>query len=328
MTNASDALDVGRLRLLREVALRGSIAAAARSVGLTPSAISQQLMVLEREAGTTLLDRSPRGVVLTGAGHTLSARAGQVLDVLAAARADLDRIAGSLTGPVSVATVASAAAVVVSPAAQALGRRNPGVVLTVIVSEPARSLDLLAADDVDLAVVDEYDYVPLALPDQFVATDLCAEPLVLVTAPDAAPSDGSLTTLADLDWVMPPEHAACGLAVRSACRAEGFDPRVRWETDDMLLLVRAVAAGHGVAVLPRMAVATDIAPVRMWPLHTAGLHRRLRAVTRASARSRPVVQAVVDALVAAAAIPVPTDQEDRRTRSSTARDKATRTSTS
>jgi DNA-binding transcriptional LysR family regulator len=328
MTNGSDALDVGRLRLLREVALRGSIAAAARSVGLTPSAISQQLVVLEREAGTTLLDRSPRGVVLTGAGHTLSARAGQVLDVLAAARADLDRIAGSLTGPVSVATVASAAAVVVSPAARALGRRNPGMVLTVIVSEPARSLDLLAADDVDLAIVDEYDYVPLALPDQFVATDLCAEPLVLVTTPDAAPSDGSLTTLADLDWVMPPEHAACGLAVRSACRAEGFDPRVRWETDDMLLLVRAVAAGHGVAVLPRMAVATDIAPVRMWPLHTAGLHRRLRAVTRASARSRPVVQAVVDALVAAAAIPVPTDQEDRRTRSSTERDKATRTSTS
>ncbi|HVD87641.1 MAG TPA: LysR family transcriptional regulator, partial [Jatrophihabitantaceae bacterium] len=322
MTIGSDALDVGRLRLLREVALRGSIAAAARSVGLTPSAISQQLMVLEREAGTTLLDRSPRGVVLTGAGHTLSARAGQVLDVLAAARADLDRIAGSLTGPVSVATVASAAAVVVSPAARALGRMNPGVVLTVIVSEPARSLDLLAAADVDLAIVDEYDYVPLALPDQFVATDLCAEPLVLVTTPDAAPSDGSLTTLADLDWVMPPEHAACGLAVRSACRAEGFDPRVRWETDDMLLLVRAVAAGHGVAVLPRMAVATDIAPVRTWPLHTAGLHRRLRAVTRASARSRPVVQAVVDALVAAAAIPVPTDQEDRRTRSSTARDKA------
>jgi DNA-binding transcriptional LysR family regulator len=328
MTNGSDALDVGRLRLLREVALRGSIAAAARSVGLTPSAISQQLMVLEREAGTTLLDRSPRGVVLTGAGHTLSARAGQVLDVLAAARADLDRIAGSLTGPVSVATVASAAAFVVTPATRALGRGNPGVELSVIVSEPARSLELLAADDVDLAIVDEYDYVPVAVPDQFVATDLCAEPLVLVTALDVAPTGGSLTALAGLVWVMPPEHAACGLAVRSACRAEGFEPRVRWETDDMLLLVRAVAAGHGVAVLPRMAVATDIGPVRTWPLQTAGLRRRLRAVTRASARSRPVVQAVVDALVAAAAIPMPTDQDDMRTRSSTERDNATLTSTS
>jgi DNA-binding transcriptional LysR family regulator len=229
---------------------------------------------------------------------------------------------------VSIATVASAAAMVVSPAARTLGRGHPGLELTVIVSEPARSLELLAADDVDLAIVDEYDYVPVALPDQFVATDLCAEPLVLVTAPDAAPSDGSLTALAGLDWVMPPEHAACGLAVRSACRAEGFEPRVRWETDDMLLLARAVAAGHGVSVLPRMAVATDIAPVRTWPLHTAGLRRRLRAVTRASSRSRPVVQAVVDALVAAAAIPVPIDQKEMRTRSSTERDKATRTSTS
>ncbi len=106
----------------------------------------------------------------------------------------------------------------VTPAAQALGLGNPGVELTVIVSEPARSLELLTADDVDLAIVDEYDYVPVALPDQFVATDLCAEPLVLVTALDVAPTGGSLTALAGLDWVMPPEHAACGLAVRSACR--------------------------------------------------------------------------------------------------------------
>jgi DNA-binding transcriptional LysR family regulator len=302
MANGSDTpLDVGRLRLLREVALRGSIAAAARSVGLTPSAISQQLVVLEREAGTTLLERSPRGVVLTGAGHTLFDRAGQVLDVLAAARADLDRIAGSLAGPISVATVASAAAVVVSPAARALRQGNPGVTLTVTVAEPVRSLDLLAAADVDLAVVDEYDYVPLALPDQFAATDLCTEPLVLVTAAADSATEASLSALADRDWVMPPEQAACGQAVRSACRAEGFEPRVRWETDDMLLLVRAVAAGHGVAVLPRMAVAADVAPVRMRQLTPTGLRRRLRAVTRASTRSRPVVQAVVSSLVDAAA---------------------------
>src|SRR3954447_19031349 len=108
------ALDVGRLRLLREVELRGSIAAAAREVGLTPSAVSQQLAALEREAQTPLLDRSPRGVVLTGAGQALAGRAGQVLDVLAAARADLDRLAGAIGGPVAVASVASAAATIVS----------------------------------------------------------------------------------------------------------------------------------------------------------------------------------------------------------------------
>ena len=99
MTSA--ALDVGRMRLLREVALRGTIAGAARELGLTPSAVSQQLAVLEREAGTALVDRSPRGVSLTGAGHALAARAGEVLDVLSAARADLDRLAGTPGGPVA-----------------------------------------------------------------------------------------------------------------------------------------------------------------------------------------------------------------------------------
>jgi molybdate transport repressor ModE-like protein len=84
-------LEVSRLRLLREVALRGSIAGAAREVGLTPSAVSQQLAILEREAGTALLDRSPRGVLLTGAGHALVDRATAILQLLEEARSDLDR---------------------------------------------------------------------------------------------------------------------------------------------------------------------------------------------------------------------------------------------
>ncbi len=113
-------LDVSRLRLLHEVGLRGSIAAAARAVGLTPSAVSQQLAALERETGTILIDRSPRGVALTGAGHALAARAAQVLDILSAASADLDRLAGSVAGPVRVAAVASAAATFVSDAVTVL----------------------------------------------------------------------------------------------------------------------------------------------------------------------------------------------------------------
>ncbi|HEX3336342.1 MAG TPA: LysR family transcriptional regulator, partial [Jatrophihabitans sp.] len=136
-------LDVGRLRLLREVGLRGSIAGAARMVGLTPSAVSQQLAILEREAGTALVDRSPRGVVLTGAGETLADRAGQVLDLLAAARADLDRLAGSVTGPVRIASVASAAASVVSNAVTALRESAPGIEVSVVAAEPERGIGLL-----------------------------------------------------------------------------------------------------------------------------------------------------------------------------------------
>lgn len=304
MPNGGDrTLDVGRLRVLREVGLRGTIAGAARSLGLSSSAVSQQVSLLEREAGTALLDRSPRGVVLTGAGRVLAARAGEVLDVLASARADLDRIGGSVAGPVAVAAVASAAATFVSGAVAALRGSYPGITVGVAAAEPAPALRLLVAGDVDLAIVDEYDYVPVALPEFVVVRELCTEPLVAV---GPAGSFGrrrlALADLAAHDWVMPPDDAACGLAVRSACRAEGFEPRVRWESDDMLVLMRAVEAGHGIAVLPRLAVADAdaVADVEVRPLRQPQLERRLLAVARASALGRPVVGAVLDAIGVAA----------------------------
>jgi molybdate transport repressor ModE-like protein len=298
MANTDEpSLDVGRMRLLREVALRGTIAAAARGLGLTPSAVSQQLSVLEREAGAPLIDRSPRGVVLTGAGTALAARAGQVLDLLTAARADLDRLAGSIAGPVAVASVASAAVTFVSDAVLTLRDTHPDIAVSVIAAEPSRALDLLVAGDVDLAVVDEYDYVPLALPEFVVSRELCREPLVVLAAAGTyGRRRPTLASLADADWVMPPEDAACGMALRSACRAEGFEPRVRWETDDMLLLARAVAAGHGVAVLPRRSVAADAAALDVCALRAPRLQRRLSCVARASTLGRPVVSTVIDAL--------------------------------
>jgi molybdate transport repressor ModE-like protein len=302
MPNALDGnLDVGRLRLLREVGLRGTIAGAARSLGLTSSAVSQQLSVLEREVGAPLVDRSPRGAALTGAGHVLAERAGQVIDVLAAARADLERLGGVSGGPVRVAAVASAALTIVSDAAATLRSSHPELALSVRAAEPADALRLLLAGDVDLAVVDEYDFVPLALPDFVETRELCDEPLVVVTpAGWAGPRRPALSQLAGADWVMPPDDAACGLAVRTACRAAGFEPRVRWESDDMLVLVRAVAAGHGVAVLPRRSVADDAAEVELRPLHEPRIRRRLLSAARASALARPVVAAVNDSLAAAA----------------------------
>ena len=302
MTNVEGAtLDVGRLRLLREIGTRGSIAAAARTLGLTASAVSQQLAVLERECGVSLVDRSPRGVVLTGPGRLLAARADEVLELLASARAELDRAAGTLGGPVRVAAVASAAVTFVSDAAGALRAEHADLELSVTVAEPARALERLLAGDADLAVVDEYDYVPLALPEYVVGYDLHTEPLVVVVpAGWTGPKRPSLADLADCAWVMPPDEAACGLAVRSACRAAGFEPRVRWTSDDMLVLVRAVAAGHGVTVLPRLSVAVDAAAVEVRPLREPRLSRRLRVVARSSTLARPPVAAAQAALARAA----------------------------
>ena len=293
-------LDVGRLRLLSEVAMRGSIAAAAREVGLTSSAVSQQLAILEREAGTPLLDRSPRGVLLTGAGQALVSRARVILGLLEEARAELDRLTGELAGEVRVGTVASAAASLVSEAATRLLAEHTELELTVTVAEPAESISQLTAGNLDVAVVDVYDGVPVPFPDYLTATELITESLVVVAAPGSLPA-GPLTLagLADRDWVMPPLAAACGQAVRLACRAEGFEPRVRWETDDMLLLARAVAAGHGIAVLPRLAVADNVVEVELRALHEPLMRRRLIALTRTSSQARPVVRAVLAELAKA-----------------------------
>ncbi len=293
------ALDVGRLRLLSEVAMRGSIAAAAREVGLTSSAVSQQLAILEREAGTPLLDRSPRGVLLTGAGQALVARARVILGLLEEARADLDRLTGELAGAVRLGTVASAAASLVSEAATRLLAEHTELELTVTVVEPTESISQLSAGDLDVAVVDVYDGVPIPFPDYLTATELLTEPLVVVAPPGSLSGRPTLAGLAERDWVMPPMTAACGQAVRLACRAEGFEPRVRWETDDMLLLVRAVAAGHGIAVLPRLAVADNVAEVEHRPLAEPRMSRRLIALVRTSSQARPVVRAVLAELAKA-----------------------------
>jgi molybdate transport repressor ModE-like protein len=295
----SSSLDVGRLRLLREVALRGSIAGAAREVGLTPSAVSQQLSILEREAGTTLLERSPRGVLLTGAGQALADRAQAILELLEAARSDLDRLSGELSGEVRIGTVASAAAALVSQAALRLTAEHAELRLSVTVAEPARSIEELLQGGLDIALVDVYDRVPVPVPDYLLATELCTEPLVVLCAPGSLPATGSLrlSQLSAASWVMPPLEAACGQAVRFACRAEGFEPEVRWETDDMLLLVRAVAAGHGIAVLPRLAVADNVAEVEIRELVEPSLNRRLLALARTSSQDRPIIRAVLDELV-------------------------------
>ncbi len=296
-------LDVGRLRLLREVGLRGSIAGAARELGLTPSAVSQQLAVLERETGIALVDRSPRGVALTGAGIALAQRAGEVLDVLTAARADLDRLGGAVAGRVNVLSVAGAAVTIVSDAARTLAAESPDVELIVATAEPDTSLPALVAGDAELAVVDEYDYVPVALPETLRSVELCTEAMMLVVSDvvgDGEPEpSGNLDRYADVDWVLPPAAAACGQAVRSACRAAGFEPRVRWESDDMYVLAHAVAAGHGVSVLPARSIAREL-PVRVVELRRPKLARRLLIVARGSTLTRPVVVAAVDALHAAA----------------------------
>lgn len=290
-------LDVPRLRLLSEVSSQGSIAAAARVVGITSSAVSQQLSLLEREAGVPLLDRSTRGADLTGAGEALVVRARMVFSLLEEARAELDQFKGELAGQVSIGSIASAIVSIVLPASSRLRQAHPDIELAVRALEPSSSIDELVNGHINLAIIDLYDHVPMALPEYLVATEIVAEPLVLVSPVGfQRGNDLALADLKDEKWVMPPTSAACGQAFRHACRDQGFEPDISVETDDLLLLVESVAQGQGLALLPRLAVASGVTPVSLQALAGPRLQRRILTVTRSSNERRPIIRAVLDEL--------------------------------
>lgn len=289
--------DVSRLRLLREVSRHGSIAAAARFMGITSSAVSQQIGILERETGVPLLDRGHRGVALTGAGETLVEHAQAVLQLLEETRTAMDQLSNELAGRVRIGSITSAASSIVLPAAERLRRDSPNIQLAVTSLEPADSIDRVINGTLDLAVIDIYDHVPIPFPDYLQVEEILSEPLVLVTSPDfEAPPGLSLADLSSEPWVMPPSGAACGAAVRHACKAEGFEPTVHWETDDLLLLVESISQGQGIALLPRLAVAAEAAPVSIHVLSGAKLNRRVLTVCRSGSANRPIVRAVLDQL--------------------------------
>lgn len=290
-----DLPDPTRLRLLVDVAHHGSIAGAARANAITASAVSQQLTTLERECGVPLLERLPRGVALTAAGEVLAERGRSLVRLLEAARGDIDGFDDHLVGRVRIGSIASAAQALVLPALTSLSRQHPGLDATITVAEPHASLAALQEGRLDLALVDVYEHAPMAFPARVNATSVHRESLVLIGREPFARG----TTLADLaesPWVMPPAEAACGQAVRYACRQAGFEPQVRWETDDLQLLSVAVAAGQGVALLPRLAI--EVARPGLHTAEPAGasLSREIRAVVRAGERDRPLLRAVTDAL--------------------------------
>src|SRR3954449_1243358 len=142
-------LDVRRMRVLREVAQRGSFSAAADALAYTQSAVSQQIAALEREAGTRLVERNARGVRLTDAGRALVEHADAILARLADAEAELEAIAGLRGGRLRLAALPSAGATVMPEAIARFRDRHPGVELTLEPAEPEPSIAKLRAGEAD-----------------------------------------------------------------------------------------------------------------------------------------------------------------------------------
>src|SRR5919109_877323 len=245
-------LDVRRLRVLREVALRGSIAGAAESLRFTPSAVSQQVAKLEREAGVPLVERGPRSISLTPAGWRLVDHAEAILDRLARAELELRALAGEPPA-LRLGAITTAAVGIVPDALVRFGAVRPDVEVTVAEADPLASLARLPTRELDLAVVFEYDYVPLPSDPRVALEVLLEEPLRVVlpaSHPFARRRAVRLADLAGETWIRGTPRSSCHPFTERACRAVGFEPRIRFEFDDYAAMQNLVASGAGVALAP------------------------------------------------------------------------------
>jgi len=297
-------LDVRRLRLLREVAARRTIAAAAQALAFTPSAVSQQLAALEREAGVPLLEREGRGVRLTEAARRLVAHTEVILADLERAEADLAATGTAVRGTVRVGAFPTAARALVPPAAGAVRRAHPDVRVVLVEGEPHATLPALRLGDLDAAVVHRYDLLPAREDPGVEVRELLVDPLWVALPPGdpaAGPGPVRLADLRDRRWIGGAPDTSCYAVVIQACALAGYRPAVDFHSNDFAVVLALVEAGLGVALVPGLALAGTATGAAFRPVGELPLSRRVLAAVRAGSASAPAVAAVLDALAAAAA---------------------------
>lgn len=298
-------LDLRRLRLLHELHRRGTVGAVADALAYSPSTVSQQLRVLEREAGTALFEPAGRRVRLTDAALVLVAHAEQLLAGVERAEADLAAAAaGAVAGVVRVGSFQTASLHLLLPAMEALRETHPGVEVRLVESETEPALEALPSHGLDLVLADEWAGTPRAPRPGIDREDLFVEP-VLIALPQDHPASADdavdLRSLADAPWVTGYAGGGMEALVRRLCATAGFEPIVRHQTNELSMLLALVAGGHAVTILPEIAFAGGHDGVTIRPLEGMSVDRTVFTAARTGADRRPALAAVREAVRSAIA---------------------------
>ena len=297
-------LDVRRMKVLREVAARGSFSAAAESLSFTQSAISQQIAALERETGTKLVERGARGIRMTEAGEVLVRHADAVLARLSSAEDELAALAGLRGGRLRLSAFQSAGATLVPQAMAAFNRRYPDVELALTQAEPEPAVEMMRAGELDIAIVYDFDGMSGGIDEQLDAVYLLDDQYDLLLAADHPLTKRArirLSDLADERWVNSCPPSGCRRALIHSCVQAGFEPNVEFELDDILAMQALVATGMGVTLLPRLGLTTVHPGVVVRPLDREAPVRHIHAARLRDAYESPATTAMMQMLVDVAA---------------------------
>ncbi len=291
-------IDPRRLRVLQSVAVHGSVAAAAGALHLTPPAVSQQLLALERETGARLIDRSGKQVSLTAAGRLLASHGERITAQLREAERDLAKLTGQASGPVRIAAFQSVMAPLIGPALRHLAAASPAMQPVVAERYGPAAVAELRLGDLDI-VLTEYDHAggPPAEP-RLGLRHLTFDPYLLVIPPDWQVAPRSLRDLAGRPWVAAPPGTACDHALKRLAAEAGIAIPAGDVCAEFPSVLALVAAGRGAAIIPQLALQqAQVIVCAVPPLggrHIAAWHQV------GPAQPAPATATALDALVLAA----------------------------
>lgn len=294
-------LDVRRLRVLKEVAARGSFSAAAESLAYTQSAVSQQIAALEREAGQKLVERTARGVHLTDAGRVLVRHAEGILQRLADAEAELEAMAGLRGGRLRLVAFPSAGGSLMPEAVARFRDRHPAVEITLAPAEPDEAAEALRGAEADIGLTIETTWFQPG-DDGLERTHLLDDPMYLVLPvghPYAKTRQVRLADLAEESWILGSGDMSCpdSVILLRACNTAGFEPNIAFQSDDYNAIQGFIATGMGISMVPDLALTTVRNDVVIRSLGPKAPQRRISAITLEGGFCSPAKQAMLDVLV-------------------------------
>ncbi|MFD7445087.1 LysR family transcriptional regulator [Streptomyces sp. NPDC059909] len=294
-------IEARHLRVLRAVAATGSFSAAARELGCTQPAVSQQMKALETSAGTPLLIRTGREMRLTQAGEVLVRHAAGILAGLTAAEEEVAAIAGLRAGRVRLVSFPSGSSTLVPTALAALRAAHPGTRVSLVEAEPPRSEEMLREGDCDVALAFRYGPAGAEWED-LVVRPLLSDRLVGLVPEGHRLADAGAVSIADLadePWIA--GCPRCRRQLVAVCEESGFTPRIDFATDDYPAVVGLVGAGLGVAVLPELALESVLPKGARTVTVEPSVQREIVALTLPDLAQVPAVAATLDRLALAAA---------------------------